>query len=211
MDIQKLVCMFVVILFISLTGCVLFTQQEWSENYALMDGVKSNSPLAVDGNIETIGEAQLPRNSTGRLSSPEILITLPEKKVIRKIVIHSDNLKKLVIFADKGGTIHSRTDWQLLKEIKAVKSYPLEIPILYSHPTDKLRIVILDTTDDAAVARKQKAEFSRQDFGNLAFGRAGSRMFNRRYNNARIGEIEIYGYRTKKEATMSDTGTQELD
>lgn len=211
MDIQKLVCMFVVIFFISLSGCVLFTQQEWSENYALMDGVKSNSPLAVDGNIETIGSAQLPRNSTGRLSSPEILITLPEKKVIRKIIIHSDNLKKLVIFADKGGTIHSRTDWQLLKEIKAVKSYPLEIPILYSHPTDKLRIVILDTTDDAAVARKQKAEFSRQDFGNLAFGRAGSRMFNRRYNNARIGEIEIYGYRTKKEATMSDTGTQESD
>ena len=74
-----------------------------------------------------------------------------------------------------------------------------------------MRIVILDTTDDAAVARKQKAEFSRQDFGNLAFGRAGSRMFNRRYNNARIGEIEIYGYRAKKETTMSDTGTHESD
>ena len=103
MDIQKLVCMFVVILFMPLTGCVLFTQQEWSENYALMDGVKSNSPLAIDGNIETIGEAQLPRNSTGRLSSPEILITLPEKKVIRKIIIHSDNLKKLVSLQIKVG------------------------------------------------------------------------------------------------------------
>ena len=203
--------MFLVILFLSLTGCVLFTQQEWSENYALMEGVKSNSPLAVDGNIKTIGKAQLPTNSSGRFTSPEIIISLPEKKVIRKIIIHSDNLKKLVIFADKGGTIHSQTDWQLLKEIKAVKSYPLEIPVLYSHPTDKLRIVILDTTDDAAVARKRKAEFSRQEFGNLAFGRAGSRMFNRRYNNARIGEIEIYGYRTKNDAIMSNPTIKELE
>ncbi|RKU25712.1 hypothetical protein C6497_15230 [Candidatus Poribacteria bacterium] len=208
MNYQKLVLMFVVIILLSLTGCVLFTQQEWSENYALMDGVRSNSPLAIDGNIETIGEAKLPMNSSGRFASPEIIITLPEKKVIRKIVIHSDNLKKLVIFADKGGTIHSKTDWQLLKELKTVKSYPLEIPILYSHPTDKLRIVITDTTDDGAVARKQKAEFSRQGFGNLAFGAAGSRMFNRRYNNARIGEIEIYGYKTKKDDTISHSPTE---
>lgn len=211
MDYQKLALMFVVILLFSLTGCILFTQQEWSENYALMDGVTSNSPLAIDGNVETIGEAQLPMNSDRRLASPEIIITLSEKKVIRKIIIHSDNLKKLVIYADKGGTIHSNTDWQLLKEIKAVKSYPLEIPILYSHPTDKLRIVILDTTDDAVVARKEKAEFSRQGIGSLAFGRGGSRMFGQRYNNARIGEIEIYGYRTKKEVTMSNTATQELE
>lgn len=187
-----------------LAGCILFTQQEWSENYALMDGVRSNSPLVVDGNIETTGEAQLPMNSSGRFSSPEIIITLPEKKVIRKIIIHSDNIKKLVIFADKGGTIHSSTDWQLLKEIKAVKTYPLEIPILYSHPTDKLRIVILDTTDDAAAARKQKAEFSRQGIENFGFGRAGSRMSYRSINNARIGEIEIYGYKTMKDPTMAN-------
>ncbi|MCG9127147.1 hypothetical protein JT359_06040 [Candidatus Poribacteria bacterium] len=200
---EKIVYMFVVILYISLTGCVIFTQQEWSENYALMEGVKSNSPLVIDGKIDTIGGAQLPRNSSGRLSSPEITITLPEKKVIRKLIIHSDNIKKLVIFADKGGTIHSSTDWQLLKEIKSVKTYPLEIPILYSHPTDKLRIVILDTTDDAVVARKQKAERSRMDFGNLAFGRAGLSMFNRRYNNVRIGEIEIYGYKSSKKTEES--------
>lgn len=210
MNYHKIVLMLVVILFLSFSGCVLFTQQEWSENYALMDGVKSNSPLTVDGNIETIGGAQLPINSSGRYASPEIIITFPKKKVIRKIIIHSDNLKKLIIFADKGGTIHSKTDWQLLKEVKAVKSYPLELPILYSHPTDKLRIVILDTTDDAAVARKQKAEFSRQDFGSFVFGRAGSRMFNRRYNNARIGEIEIYGYRTKNDDAISNT-TKELE
>lgn len=133
--------------------------------------------------------------------------------MIRKIVIHSDNLKKLVIFADKGGTKLSKTDWELVKEIKSVKSHPLEIPFLYSHPTDKLRIVILDTSDDAAAARKEKAAFYSDSASSFRFG-GPTRFYRGSYNNARIGEIEIYGYKSAAETAASNSGSDkrnELD
>lgn len=40
------------------TGCsVLFSEQEWSENYALLNGASSTSSQMIDGDINTVGEA----------------------------------------------------------------------------------------------------------------------------------------------------------
>lgn len=90
-------------------------------------------------------------------SSPEVVITLPGKKIIRRIVIHSDNIKKFNLYADKGGSAISDSDWKLIKEAKSVKSGPIVIPVLYSFPTDRIRLVVLGTTDDAALTRKEGA------------------------------------------------------
>ena len=144
------ICVFVV-------GCsALFSQQEWSDNYALLDGTNSTSLAVIDGNIETVGQAQ-PKTGTGGsiAGAPEVVITLPIKKVIRKVVIHSDNIKKFNLYIDKGGSALSDSDWQLIKEAQSVKTGRIVVPVLYAFPTDRVRLVVLGTKDDAALTRKQ--------------------------------------------------------
>ena len=154
--ILSLVC-FVVIM----SGCsALLTQQEWSENYALLDGTRANSIEMIDGDINTVGVISSGSSSTSnvdRTPTPEVIINLPEKKVVRKIVIHSDNIKNFVLYADKGGRTITGTDWQMIKTVQRVKSHPIVIPILYSFPTDRIRLTVLGTTDDGALTRQENA------------------------------------------------------
>ena len=93
-----------------LSGCsVLFSEQEWSDNYALLDGTKSTSLQAIDGDMETVGQVQVRRGANGfGNAAPEVVVTLPEKKAIRKIIIHSDNIKKFNLYVDKGGSAYIR-------------------------------------------------------------------------------------------------------
>lgn len=151
-----LVC-FVVIM----AGCAaLLSPQEWSDNYALLDGTQATNIEMIDGDLNTIGVTSPPKRAgtqISRTSAPEIIVTLPEKKVIRRIVIHSDNIKNFVLYADKGGSAISGTDWQMIKTIQRVKSNPIVIPVLYSFPTDRIRLSVLGTTDDAALTRQENA------------------------------------------------------
>lgn len=203
-----LVILFFVIVFSA--GChVLLSEQEWSENYTQLDGAMATSPLMIDGKLETVGETQPfsgPQGIYRRNSGSEVIITLPEKKTIRKIVIHSDNVKKFNLYADKGGTALSDTDWQLIKELKSVKSYPLEVPILYAFPTDRLRLVVLDTSDDASLWRKEKAQMYTNPNQMMRNFFGGGRGGFRRSSTGRISEIEIYGYKT-----AAETATEKSD
>lgn len=71
----------VISLFLFTLGCaVLFTEQRWSENYALLDGVQSTSPIMIDGDVKTIGQPSLPAALRSRVQSPEVIITLPDKR-----------------------------------------------------------------------------------------------------------------------------------
>ena len=144
-----------------MTGCAaLLSPQEWSDNYALLDGAQATSTEMIDGDMNTVGVTSSPKRAdsgTGRSPSPEIIVSLPEKKIVRKIVIHSDNIKNFVLYADKGGSVISGTDWQMIKTVQRVKSNPIVIPILYSFPTDRIRLTVLGTTDDAALTRKENA------------------------------------------------------
>ena len=153
----SLACFVVII-----SGCsTLLSQQEWSENYALLNGAHATSIEMIDGDINTVGVTTTPKGSnsrTARSPAPEVIVNLPEKKVVRKIVIHSDNIKSFVLYADKGGSAISGTDWQMIKTVQRVKSYPIVIPILYSFPTDRIRLTVLGTTDDAALTRKENAD-----------------------------------------------------
>ena len=46
---------------VTLTGCsALFSSQEWSENYTLMEGTRATSPQMIDGSLNTIGETAFP-------------------------------------------------------------------------------------------------------------------------------------------------------
>lgn len=158
--ILSLVCCVVI-----MAGCaVLLSPQEWSDNYALLDGTQATNIEMIDGDINTVGVTSPTNRSNtqvGRTPAPEIIVTLPEKKIIRKVVIYSDNIKNFVLYADKGGSAISGTDWQMIKTVQRVKSNPIVIPVLYSFPTNRIRLSVLGTTDDTALTRKKKAERSR--------------------------------------------------
>lgn len=190
----------------TLTGCsALFSEQEWSENYTLAEGVRATSPQMIDGKLNTIGETMFPEGSSGFYGAnpaSEVVITLPEKKVIRRIVVHSDNLTEFDIHADKG-SIAVETDWQMIKEIKSVKSSPIQISLLIPFPTDRIRLRVLGTKDDALLNRQQRA-------------RSGGRgwVTGNRRAVGKIREIELYGYKSAEqvaEKAATDQREKELD
>ena len=197
----SLICFSVIMI-----GCsALFSQQEWSDNYSLLEGTSATSPQMIDGNLNTIGETTFPAGTDtafGSNPASEVIITLPEKKVIRRIVIYSDTLKTFDIFADQG-SISVEQDWKLIKEVKSVKSSLIEIPILVPIPTNRIRLRVLSTTDDASLKRSQRARSG----GRNQFGQ------NRRAQ-AKIKEIELYGYKTVEQTKVSkvtESREKELD
>ena len=194
------------LLSIILAGCAaLFSEQEWSENYALMEGVSATSPQMIDGKLNTIGETTFPAGSQGFIGAnpaSQVVITLPEKKTVRRIVIHSDNLSEFDIYADKG-SIAVDADWQLIKDVRAVKENPIKISLLIPFPTDRIRLRVLGTKDDALLSRQERA-------------RSGGRGWNIGSRRAvgKIREIELYGYKTAEqveEEQATDKREKELD
>ncbi len=189
-----------------LTGCsALFSEQEWSENYALMEGVQSTVPQAIDGKLNTMGETTFPTGMEGFMganAASQVVITLPEKKVIRRIVIHSDNLSQFDVYADKG-SITANEDWQLIKDVKSVKEHPIKVSLLVPFPTDRIRLRVLGTKDDALLNRQRRARSG------------GFRGWDaNRRAAAKIREIELYGYKTAEqveEEQATDKREKELD
>ncbi len=189
-----------------IVGCgVLTLKQELSENYSLLEGTMSTSPQMIDGNINTIGETTFPtgtNTTAGSNPASEVIITLPEKKLIRKVVVYTDNLKTFDIFVDQGGLINN-TDWKLIKEVKSVRTSPVEIPVLFSFPTNRIRLRVLSTSDDANLSRTQRARSG------------GSQMSGQnRRAVGKIREIELFGYKTVKKTqidTAAETREKEID
>ena len=186
-------------------GCsALFSVQEWSDNYALMEGVRATSPQMIDGKLETVGETIFSTETQRRLvrGGSEVVVTLPEKKKIHRIVLHADNLKHFIIYADKGGGIIDGSDWQYVKEMQSVKTNPIDLRVMIPYPTDRLRVRVLKTTEDAQLAREKN-----QRLGGITFVSSTGAP-------GKIREIEIYGFKTAKEAKANDvteTREKELD
>ena len=191
---------------VMLNGCAaLFSEQEWSENYSLLEGTQATSPQMIDGKLNTIGETTFPAGSQGFVGAnpaSQVVITLPEKKVIRRIVVHSDNLTEFDIFADKG-SIAVDADWQLIKDVKSVKSSPIKISLLIPFPTDRIRLRVLGTKDDALLSRQERARSAGRGWN------VGSRRAV-----GKIREIELYGYKTSEQVAVeeaTDKREKELD
>ena len=163
---------------------MLATPQEWSENYALADGVEANDPAFIDGDLNTMGKSRFPTESVDNLQFPlsEALITLPERKSIHRIIIHSPNLQIFDIMArdESGG-------WEKIKEVKSNKKDVIDLRL--SVITDGIRIRVRRTSDDASERRKNTMRG-----GGMIWIRGNIRA------SADISEIELYGYADKTDA-----------
>lgn len=184
--------------FLFLLGCGIVAKQEWSENYTSIEGVRATNARMIDGNIRTFGETAFregTQDTFGPAPTSQAIVMLPERKTIRRVVIHSDNLKKFNIYADKGSE-----DWQIIKEVNNVASNPIDLSVNAPFPTDKIRIRVLGTTDDAALRRGQR----RRNFWASGNRRAPAKIY----------EIELYGYQSVTAARPKEAEDQreaELD
>ena len=158
----------------------LFEEQEWSENYALADGVRCTAPEMIDGDVNTTGKTAFPEAVRGRTvygvyPSAEAKITLPEERSIRKIVIRSNDLKSFEVLASAG-----RDDWRLVAEFDNNKEK--DITIRTSVVTDKIKI-----------RARGKASFDGTRSGVVR----GALVTTRSATMAepKIQEIELYGFK----------------
>ncbi len=150
-------------------GRSLVAKQEWSENYAALEGVEATSPLMVDGDRRTVGETEVPTGGRGSTEFSEAVVKLPEEKSIRRIVLYTPNIQSFSLYA--GG--RDEDQWKPLDEIK--KSEEKVITMNVSTTTDRIRIRVRETSDDKLLA--------------------GGRSRRNRVDRAKgkIQEIEIYG------------------
>ena len=202
-----------VLLFVCLLGisaCAkVISKQEWSENYALMEGVKSTSPEMIDGNLKTLGKTLFPvetQNLYGATPASEVIITFPKKRKISRMVIHSRNLKTFDVLADKGGGTGDRINWKLIGEVKSVQKNPIDISLRTAFPTERIRVRVLSTSDDAELRRRHRARTG-GGRGHGAHRRAAGEIF----------EVELYGYQSAEEIAekeaeaVLDSREKELD
>ncbi len=153
-------------------GCsTLFVPQELSENYALSQGVECSAPKAVDGDLNTVS------NNT------RIMISLPEKKSIRRIVIYSPNISNFILYESTG----EAGEWKIIESIKANKLSKIDIE---THViTDKIRMFVTDTSG---------TRFA--DAGSLRDVDGNTNLFSVQVDAPpQIQEIELYGFVDKIE------------
>ncbi len=187
-----------------ITGCsTLFSAQEWSDNYALMDGVQSTDPQMIDGDLETIGQAAFTSNDTVyRLNKNNaefvrndsiVVVSLPEKKKLYRIILHSDNLEHFVIYVDKG-KITKGEDWHRVIEMQDVMSKVIDLKFKMPYYTHQIKIRILKTH---LQAQKQKTLRTDSLLGSGNLHRTVITNQSRsKHIPGRIREIEIYGFKS---------------
>ena len=133
-------------------------------------------------------------------AASEVVITLPAKKKIRRIVVHSENVVEFDVFVAKESHTTER-NWALIKEIKKAKS-PVTVSVLTPYPTDRVRLRVRRTSDDATKSREFGAR-------NVGFIQASNRRAIGKFR-----EIELYGYKTTEQVVAdktTDKREQELD
>lgn len=158
---------YVILLFLPLcVGCsALFVPQQLSENYALAEGVECDAPEAVDGDLKTVS------NNT------RILISLPEKRSIRKIIIHSPNISNFILYESLG----KEGEWRIIKSVKGNTLSKIVIDTQVT--TDKIRLFVTDTS---------KGRFA--DPGTVNYGNGRTNIFSSQVDALPIiQEIELYG------------------
>ncbi len=173
---------------ICLAGCgsplmqALFQEQEWSDNYSLEEGVKCTAMEMIDGDIDTAGATVFPERVQGRtiygaFPNAEAEVTLPEKRSIHKIVIHSEDLDRFDVLASVGES-GQEDDWKLIKEFSNNKEK--EIIIKTSVVTNKIKIRA------RGISSRSDTEINR---------RGGFFGTSRTIREPEIQEIELYGFK----------------
>ena len=174
---------------IAFYGCTtgLITEQTWSTNYALLEGVQANDPAIVDGDLKTVGQSQYVEASSDIVqshhASSESVIFLPVAKSIHRVVVHSPNVKAFDIWvADNQGR------WERVKEIKSVKQKVTDVRLNRAVRTTGIKVRIVRTSDDAELRQKNIQRIR------------GWRIYSGHVRApAKISEIELYGFASKED------------
>ena len=180
-------------------GCAtgIIADQTWSKNYALLEGVQANDPAIVDGDLKTIGQSQYVEASSDVIqshhASSESVILLPLPKSIHRVVVHSSNVEAFDIWvADNQGR------WERIKEIKNVKQKVIDVRLTRAVHTAGVKVRIRRTSDDAALRQK-----------NIQRVR-GWRIYSGHVRApAKISEIELYGFTSKKDVEDAQNAISE--
>ncbi len=181
-------------LMLMMSACTL--GQQWSQNYAIMPGVKSNVPAIIDGNFETVGQSQAKKSSGDlvvdmKLPS-EAIIYLPNKKTIFRVVIYSSNLQDFQLMA-----LDSMGEWDKIHEQRSNKAPIIDIRLKRSVTTNGVKLVVRKTADDAARKRKNlklERENEVTADGKVRRGRQVYKLYGPLKAPAKIAEMELYGY-----------------
>lgn len=189
----KLFVMLLLLPFI-LTACLV--SQQWSENYALMEGVKANDPVIVDGNLNTVGQSQMKKGSGSldldRWQNSESIIILPEKKKIYQVTIHSSNLQDFQLLA-----LNTLGEWDVIHDQQHNKAKVIDVRLKRSVTTDGIKLLVRETTDDKA-RRRQNAKIERENEvtsgGKVRKGGYVYKITGPQTAHAKIAEIKLFGY-----------------
>ena len=170
-------CFIMLILFCLVVGCKsgilksLASAQEWSENYALLDGTTCTSAEMIDGNLETVG-------TTGHW----IIVTLPQRKSVHRIVIKGTNIEDVIVYESLGG----EGNWRKIEQIKNNVAPTIDMRVRVI--TDGIRFRVGGTFDDKRIAGQYDPRYDA----------VRNRQVKRGHPYAQ--EIELYGFADKKAA-----------
>ena len=109
-----------------------------------MESVTCSSAEMTDGDLKTFGS-----------SGHQILIELPERKAIPRIVIRQTNIEDLILYT---GASKSQGDWRKVAKIKDNRQTTFEIRQAFV--TDRIRMRIDGTMDDVRIAPEYVANAS---------------------------------------------------
>ena len=152
-----------------------FKAQNWSENYARMDGATCSTPEMIDGDMNTVGRSR----------RHEIIITLPEFKSIHRVVIRGTNIEDFILDASTG----SEGNWSRVTKKKNNRLDTIDIRVAVI--TDKLRFHIGGTHDDKRMAR--------------APSNASGQMIKQiKRGDVLVKELELYGFADSKGRVKED-------
>ena len=118
--------------FLYSTGCRLILEQEWGPNLA--QEATSLEPNLIDGNLGTKAAIPLRLTDLHKLSGyppAEIVIQLKSVKEIRRIVVHSQDLKDFQIWAYN----ETEGNWQPIALMKSNQLQAL-LSMLKQKPTE---------------------------------------------------------------------------
>lgn len=173
--------------------------QQWSENYALLDGAKSTDPLIIDGDYTTIGQTQFGFNSRiynlDNHPPSEAVVLLPEEKKIYRVVINTTNMQEFKLMArNKDGK------WKEIYDQRSNKNKKIDVRFNPPATTDAIKLIVHKTSDDAAQKRKN-LKVERENHvapdGTVRRGQMIYKVFGPLKAPAKIAEIELYGFAEK--------------
>jgi hypothetical protein len=162
----------------------LVLPQGWSENHAALDGTRctyvfknSEYPVLemIDGDL-----------GTGNKAGHRIIVTLPTRKPIHRVVIRGTNIEDVIVYQGLGGQGH----WKVVKQVKNNREPTLDLRV--SAVTDRIRLQVGGTFDDQRMPGVPTPS-------GVMRGRQVKRA------NTLIHEIELYGLENKDDKKRENT------